>query len=201
MEIVPATKTGIAKAVGVLRAGGVIAYPTDTAYALGGIFDSPAVTRKVLAIKGRQDRKFTLVAASLGQVEKFFKLSPAARKLARQYWPGPLSIVVSPRFAIRVPNELISRRLARFAGRPLVATSANRSGQPAAYNARAVQRAIGNQKNQPELVVNGGKLKPGVVSTVVRVSGGKVAVIRPGGVGIIDQPRSSQKGSRQNRRQ
>src|SRR3989344_1925047 len=109
MKIIKPNKIGVAVAIKVLRAGGVVVYPTDTAYALGGIFNSPRVIAKVLKIKKRSDRKFTLVAASLYQVEKFFKLNQPEKKLAKKFWPGPLSIVFSDRFAARVPKNEVAR--------------------------------------------------------------------------------------------
>ncbi len=138
MTIVKPNKIGVQQAVKVLKNGGVIVYPTDTAYALGGIFDSKKVTQKILKIKNRKDQKFTLIASSLKQVERFFKLNSAQKKLARKFWPGPLSIVVSNRFAVRVPKNKIARSLARQAGKPIVATSANLSGQPTLYDSKKI---------------------------------------------------------------
>src|SRR3989344_2663155 len=104
MIVLTATLKDIAQAARVVRDGGVIVYPTDTAYALGGIFNSPSVIGRILQIKQRQDKKFTLLASSLQQVEKFFRLTAAQKKLAEKHWPGPLSLVVSGRFAVRVPD-------------------------------------------------------------------------------------------------
>ena len=158
MHIVKPNRAGIAQAVRVLRSGGVIVYPTDTAYGLGGVFDSPAVIRKILSIKNRTDKKFTLVAASQRQVERSFRLNPLQKKLARQYWPGPLSLVVSPRFAVRVPAHSVARLLCRRVGRPLIASSANRSGQRSPYWVPAVVTGFSNKKNQPELIIDAGRL-------------------------------------------
>src|SRR3989344_4494166 len=88
-------------AVTILKKAGVIVYPPDTAYALGGFFNSAKVIKKVLKIKGRRDDKFTLVASSISQVKRFFKLNALQKKLASRFWPGPLSIVVSSKYAVR----------------------------------------------------------------------------------------------------
>lgn len=168
----------------VLRRGGIIVYPTDTAYAIGGCFNRAVVRRRVLAIKGRRDRKFTLVAASLAQVLRHFRLHPTARHVARRYWPGPLSIVVSPRFAVRVPNSAVARTLARLAGAPLIATSANRSGGQTPYTVAAVRRQL-TLGRQPAMMVDAGRLPQRKPSTIVRVDGrGQVRVIRAGGVKV-----------------
>src|SRR3989339_130107 len=122
MVIVKPNSSGIKKAVAVIKKNGVIVYPTDTAYALGGFFDSSAVARKILTIKQRTDRKFTLIAGNQKQVENFFKLSSLSKKITKQYWPGPLSLIVSRRFAVRVPKNRIAKLLAQRAGKPLIAT-------------------------------------------------------------------------------
>lgn len=163
-----------------LRRGGVIVYPTDTAYALGGKFNSSRATGRVLAIKSRSDRKFTLIASSLAQVEKFFPLMAAQRRLARRHWPGPLSLVVSRRFAVRVPKHPLARQLARLAGAPLIATSANRSGGPTPYTVRSALRQLGEP---PDVVLDAGRLPKRKPSTIIKVDGrGRITVVRAGAV-------------------
>ena len=167
-----------------LRRGGIGIYPTDTAYGIGGRFRSQSVRVRISEFKKRDDQKFTLIASSLGQVEKFFKLSATAKKLARKHWPGPLSIVVSPRFAVRVPAAATARRLAHLAGQPLIATSVNLSGQPPAYTSSEVERVLKKSRRTPDFFLDVGQLRRQEVSTVVRVTGKKVEVIRPGAVKI-----------------
>ena len=168
------------EAVTVLRRGGVVVYPTDTAYALGGKFRSRSVQQKILRIKKRRDTKFTLIASSLRQVEKFFKLSAAQKKLAQRHWPGPLSIVVSTRFAVRVPSNSVARALARGAQQPLIATSANFSGEHTLYDAKKIIAQFSYEKHQPDLLINAGRLKKMKPSTVVKISAGQLVVVRKG---------------------
>ncbi|OGY45064.1 MAG: hypothetical protein A2729_03330 [Candidatus Buchananbacteria bacterium RIFCSPHIGHO2_01_FULL_39_14] len=206
MIVVKPNKIGIKKAIAILKNGGVVVYPTDTAYALGGIFDWPAVTQKILKIKKRKDKKFTLVAASLVQVEKFFKFNNLEKKLAEKYWPGPLSIAVLPRFAVRVPKNQITRFLAQKVGGPLIATSANISGQPALYDSGRIIKQFLKEKNprlrqpalrrrlrqgegfggqEPDLILDCGRLPRKPVSTIVKIKNGKkIEVIRQGAVKI-----------------
>ncbi|MFA5358337.1 MAG: L-threonylcarbamoyladenylate synthase [Patescibacteria group bacterium] len=185
MLIVKPSKKGIDQAVRWLRAGGVIVYPTDTAYGLGGVIGNPAVVRRVLRIKKRRDRKFTVVCADLNQAKKFFRLNKLAARLAKKYWPGPLSIVVSSSFSIRVPANKLTQKLVKLAGRPLIATSANLSGNAAPYSGRVVIKEFKNQKNQPDLVINSGKLKKTSPSTIVKIRGEKIEVLRQGSVKIL----------------
>lgn len=172
------------QAAAVIRRGGVVVYPTDTAYALGGRFDSRAVAKRVMAIKGRKDPKFTLVAGSSAQVQRFFSLNQKEKMLTRQHWPGSLSLVVSRRYAVRVPSDAISRRLALLAKSPLIATSANVMGQPNPYSAASVQRQFAHGL-QPDLVLDAGRLPKRKPSTVVSVDGrGRLRVIRAGAVSL-----------------
>jgi len=172
----------IKEAIEILRAQGVIVYPTDTAYALGGIFNSRKVINQILKIKGRQDEKFTLVASSISQVNKFFKLNAGEKKLAKKYWPGPLSLVVSPKFSVRVPANALARDLARGAGRPLIATSANLTGEPTLYDGAEIINNYQSRKFQPEAIIDVGRLKKIKTSTIVQVAGDEINVIRAGAI-------------------
>jgi len=184
MIIVKADKSGISSAVARLKKGQVVAYPTDTAYGLGGIFNSVKVTKDILRIKNRQDEKFTIVASSLYQVKKFFRLNQIEIELAKKFWPGPLSIVVSSRFAVRVPNSKIAIALCRRVGRPLIATSANISGQQSPYSAQEIIDQFTDKKNQPALILDAGRLKKIKTSTLVQVRADKIEVLRQGAVKI-----------------
>lgn len=121
-------------AVQSLRDGGVIVYPTDTAYAIGCAFDDQAAIKRIMKLKGRVNQKFTIIASSLAQAQRYFPLNACQKKLARTYWPGPLSIVVSSQYAVRVPDNAIARSLARRIGKPIIATSFNKSGEPEVFN-------------------------------------------------------------------
>lgn len=197
MLVVKPNQLGIKKAIAALKKGGVIVYPTDTAYALGGIFNSPKVIKIVLKIKKRADPKFTLVAANLKQVEKIFKLNILEKKLAKKYWPGPLSIVVSSRFSVRVPKNKIARLLALKTGKPLIATSANLSGAKTPYDSQKIIKAFKSKKTpassakkadsarqEPDLILDFGRLPKKPVSTIIRVKNKKIEIIRQGGIKI-----------------
>lgn len=156
------------------RGASIFIYPTDTAYAIGCDFRNQAAIKKIMAIKGRKDPKFTVIASSLFQVEKFFKFNKIQRKLAKKYWPGPLSIVVSRQFAVRVPNQPIARQLARAVGAPIIATSFNKSGQPENYSLK-------NTIIPPDvMVLNIGTLPKQKPSTVVECINNKIIVHRQG---------------------
>jgi len=184
MRVLPITLENIAEAGAVLKNGGVVVYPTDTAYALGGRWDLPTVRERILTIKQRQDDKFTLICVNRAQVEKFFPLDRTTQQLARRYWPGPLSIVVSNTAAVRVPDNEIARQLAALAGAPLIATSANISGQATLYNAATVALKFSHVIEQPDIILDAGRLPVVPPSTIIRVNSGQITVIRSGPVTV-----------------
>lgn len=154
--------------------------PSESSYGLFTPIRSAAGIKRILVLKGRRDTKFTLVASSLAQVQKFF---PAARskqftRAAQAVWPGPVSLVVSRRMSVRVPDLPMLRDLAQAVGQPLVATSANQAGQPAAYSVVQVGRQI--DLTQVDAVVDGGSLPRRKPSAVVVVTEAGVQVLREG---------------------
>lgn len=184
MEIVKPDKIGIKKAVAVLKRNGVVVFPTDTAYGLGGIYNSKKVLNKILKIKKRKDKKFTVVVSSLAQVEKNFKFNSVQKKLAKKYWPGPLSIVVAKNYSVRVPKNKIAQSLARQAGKPLIATSTNLSGGQTLYDIKKIVKLYQNKKHQPDLIIDAGKLPTKKTSTIVQVSKTELKVLRKGQIEI-----------------
>lgn len=183
MIILEGNKKNILSVGKKLRQGYVIVYPTDTAYALGGVFDNPRVIRRILKIKKRRDNKFTLIASSAYQAEKFFFLSRPMRRAAKKYWPGPLSLVVSKKYAVRVPKNALARKLARLAQKPLIATSANISGKKTPYSLQEILRQHSGRKNRelPDIILNAGKLKKLPPSAVVKIGkNGSIRVLRAG---------------------
>ncbi|MDP3971096.1 MAG: L-threonylcarbamoyladenylate synthase [bacterium] len=164
----------------IIKSGGIVVYPTDTAYAIGCIYDNKSALKKIMQLKGRTDAKFTIIASSLYQVEKYFKLNKCQRKLAQKYWPGPLSIVVSAHYAVRVPQQVEARSLARAAGKPIIATSFNKTGSSAIYNLSKVD--VNMLKDVPS--VNVGSLKKIQPSTVIECKEEKVIIHRAGSIKI-----------------
>lgn len=187
------SKNKLRDAVRVLRAGGVIAFPTETTYGLGCDPRNTPAVRRIFKLKERAPKKpLLLVAASVAQASKVVKLS--AREIIAKHWPGPLTIilpikrptklargvVMKGEVAIRVSSHPLVQELARRFGFPIVATSANRSDQPAARSARAVHRAFGDKL---DLILDSGTLPKRRPSTVIRVKkDGSIEVIRAGAI-------------------
>ncbi len=187
-------------AVEALRRGGVVVFPTDTAYGLAAVPTDPRAVKKIYAIKGREIGKaLPLIAASFSTANSLVFLLGKAKKLANKYWPGPLTIVAPLRrkkgkwhkltgldrtVAVRVPRSLWARRLARSAGGIVTATSANLSGKPTPYAAAAVRRALAGRRHVPDVILDAGRLPRRPVSTIVEVVRGKIQVLRQGAVKI-----------------
>ncbi len=169
MEVVKPDDRGLARAAQVVRNGGVIVYPTDTAYALGGNFSKLSVEKKILKIKKRKDTKFTLVASSFFQVQRFFVLHSHLVRRMKLSWPAAISFVVSDKYSVRVPAAYVPRSLARRAGVPLIATSANISGEDTPYSAKKIIDRFSKEVQQPDLIIDAGVLSFKKTSTVVEV--------------------------------
>ncbi len=171
-----------------------MALPTDTLYGLAVDPRDARAVRALFAAKRRAaDVAVPLIAADVHQVERDLgTLTGAARELARRFWPGPLALVLdapssiaSPvcgagrTVAVRVPAHAVARALARAAGHPLTATSANRSGEAAASDANEVLRTLGESV---EVILDGGPAPGGAPSTIVDARGERPKLVRPGAV-------------------
>ncbi len=183
--------------VDVLRHGGIIVYPTDTAYAIGCDATKEKAVQKIFEIKGRSESKtLSLIVGSRAMAEEWLEFSPKAHELADRFWPGPLGLILSikkqglARAAIeggyagaRVPDNEIAAVLSREAGVPLVATSANASGQGPCYSVDDVRASLGANASKVDAFVDGGVLENRGVSTMVKVwDNDSVEVIREGAI-------------------
>jgi L-threonylcarbamoyladenylate synthase len=190
--IVRASPDGIAEAAGVLRSGGVVAFPTDTFYGLAADPRRDDAVRRLFALKGRRpDAAVPLIAADLEQSMTAGKLRQQELRLARAFWPGPLSIVVLARplisgaalgggstLAIRVPAHAAARALAAAFGFPITATSANASGESPAETAADVARAVPDV----DLILDGGRVTGGPPSTIVEFDDEVPTLVRAGAI-------------------
>lgn len=173
--------SNIKKAIQILKKGGIVIYPTDTAYAIGCKFKNKKGINKILEIKKRKDTKFTLIASSLAQVKKYFKLNICQIKIAKKYWPGPVSIVVSPKYSVRVPKCDVARKLARAAGMPIIATSLNVSGEKTIYDLGG-ERTCAFLTNV-DAIIDIGPLTKRKTSTIIKcLSNNKIIILRQGDI-------------------
>jgi len=182
----------IERAVRILRAGGLVAFPTETVYGLGADASNPEAVKKIFAAKGRpHDHPLIVHIADAVQLANWaHEIPPAAGKLAKKFWPGPLTIIlrrsaqVSDRVtggqdtvALRVPSHPVAQALLRAFGGGIAAPSANRFGRVSATTAEHVRGEFGAAV---DCVLDGGAADVGIESTIVDLSGGKPTLLRPG---------------------
>ena len=181
-------------AAAVLRAGGLVAFPTETVYGLGANACSAKAVAGIFAAKQRPgDNPLIVHVESLAAAAGVTAwISPLAQELARRWWPGPLTLVLEAHpslpdtttgglatVAVRVPAHPVALALLRAAGVPVAAPSANRSGRPSPTSA---QHVIDDLGDVVDVVVDGGPSDVGVESTVVDARGDRPVVLREGAV-------------------
>ena len=183
----------VERAVEVLRAGGVVAYATDTLYGLAVDPRSPTAVKRLFAVKARQPgHAIPLIAADLDQAQVVAIFDHVAHRLAAAFWPGPLSLVLDARpglddavlagdrsVAIRVPDSSSARALAAAFGGCITATSANLSGRPAPAEPDEVMRELAERT---DLLLDTGPAPGGAPSTIVDTRGGSLRLVRAGAV-------------------
>jgi L-threonylcarbamoyladenylate synthase len=192
--ILPDTPDAIARAAAVLAAGGLVAFPTETVYGLGGDARNGRAVARIFEAKGRPSFNPLIVhVADVAAARRIARFSEAAERLAAAFWPGPLTLVLEARaeaglsplvtaglstVAIRVPAHPLAQALLRAFGGPVAAPSANPSGKVSPTRARHVLEGLGGRI---EAVLDGGACPVGVESTIVGLAG-PPALLRPGGL-------------------
>lgn len=173
----------IAHAAKLLQAGALVAFPTETVYGLGADARNPEAIARLTEVKGRDEGKpYSLLVPSLRHAEQAAgNFSRIAQKLARLYWPGPLTLVVPRRsggtIGLRLPEHPVARSLLSHCGFSLATPSANRSRSPEPVTAQQVRESLGGDIS---LILDGGPSKQGRPSAVVKVDHETVEVRRQG---------------------
>ena len=190
-DILPMSHPGaLSRAVDILNAGGLVAFPTDTVYGLGAlVYDGQAVS-SIYTVKGRGlEKAIPVLIGDFDHLERVCSgISRMVMRLADVFWPGPLTLVVprhpsipdavsaTPTVGVRMPDFDPTRELLRLAG-PLAVTSANISGQASPSTAMGVEVQLGGRI---PLILDGGVTPGGIPSTVVDCTGPQPLVLRPG---------------------
>lgn len=183
---------GFDRAVALLRAGELVAFPTDTVYGVGALcWDDEAVARLYVAKVRALDKAIPILLADISDLSLVTaELSPMSLKLAERFWPGPLTLVVrkadrvsfavtagGDTVAVRIPDLALARSLIRAVGAPLATTSANLSGAPSPVTAQEVAGQLGRGV---AMILDGGPCPGGTASTVVDVTGPAPRILRSG---------------------
>lgn len=182
------------EAAEILRAGGLVAFPTETVYGLGANALDEKAAKKIYAAKGRpSDNPLIAHISCIDELPALVREIPeAGRRLAEKYWPGPLTMIFPKKdvvpcgttggldtVAVRMPSDPVANRLIRLAGIPVAAPSANTSGRPSPTRAEHV---IEDMDGKIEMILDGGEVGIGVESTIVDVSGAVPTLLRPGAI-------------------
>ena len=184
----------IDEAAAILRAGGLVAFPTETVYGLGADATNAAAVRRIFEAKGRPSTNPLIVhVADVEAAMRFAaEWSPVAQQLADRFWPGPLTLVVAKApvivdevtaglqtVGLRVPDHPLALELLRAFGGAVAAPSANRSNRVSPTSADHVRDELGDRI---DLVLDGGNCTVGIESTVLDLTRSTPTILRPGGV-------------------
>ncbi|MCX7794242.1 MAG: L-threonylcarbamoyladenylate synthase [Thermodesulfovibrionales bacterium] len=197
MEVIKIKETGmeyaIEKAFSCLKNSGIIAYPTETIYGLGALYDHKDAIDRIIRLKGRPETKgILLVAGSIHSVMEIVEDIPyQLMKLAEKFWPGPLTIVFKAKpfiselltggtgkIAIRIPGQSFALELVRKKGLIITSTSANPSGLPPATDSEEIKKYF---PEGIDLLIDGGRIY-GKPSTIVDFEEGRIKILREGAI-------------------
>jgi len=184
----------IRQAVEALRRGGLVAFPTDTLYALGADALAAQAVERVITVKGRaRGKPLSVLVPSVEALASLdVSLAAGVPDALRAFWPGPLTVVVkaSGKFpavltaatgtvGLRIPAGPVAQAILAGFGGPVIGTSANKAGGPDPGDAKTVQRAIGGQI---DLILDGGRVALGVPSTVLDCTSEPARILREGAI-------------------
>ncbi len=184
----------IKKAAAILRRGGLVAFPTETVYGLGGLAFHARAIRRIFAVKGRPaDNPLIIHIAQQDQLHRLSSnISSSANDLAKAFWPGPLTLVLEraedvpaavsaglSTVAVRMPNHPVALALIHAAGEPIAAPSANKSGCLSPTLAYHVEETLGDEI---EMILDGGPCTVGLESTVLDLTVDPPRILRPGAI-------------------
>ncbi|MBQ8717428.1 MAG: threonylcarbamoyl-AMP synthase [Clostridia bacterium] len=183
----------IKDAADILRRGGLVVFPTETVYGLGGNATDPEAAKAIYAAKGRpSDNPLIIHVASPEDAEPYAVTSDAYYRLARRFMPGPLTVILPKKdtiplsvtggletVAVRCPAHPVAQELIKAAGLPIAAPSANRSGKPSPTCAAHV---IEDLLGRVDVILDGGDCEVGLESTIVKLDGESGVLLRPGAI-------------------
>ena len=183
----------LSSAAKVVRGGGIVAFPTDTVYGLACDPWSETAVDRLFEAKRREDRPIPVLCVDSVEAESVVSFNETALDLVKRFWPGALTIVAplkrtvphrldqgSGWLGVRVPDHRAARELARLSGGFITGTSANVSGRPSCTTAAEVSGSLGDRI---DAIIDGGP-SPGGASTVVKVVGGSIEVLRRGLIAV-----------------
>lgn len=183
------------RALAILLAGGVVAYPTDTAYGLAVDATNEEAIGKIFVLKRRVQKPLPVLVANLTMAKRYVRFTPFTEKLAKEHWPGRLTLILpfrntlpaalilgKPGLAVRQSSQPVAEALVHGIDRPITCTSANLSGKGVLYSGQEVARHFENEPVQPDFILDGGEIPVEPPSTIVDCLQDVPAVVRQGSV-------------------
>ncbi len=184
--------TNLERAAAIIKNGGLVVFPTETVYGLGGDATNPRAAKKIYEAKGRpSDNPLIIHISSPEEAERYAYTSDLYYKLAREFMPGPLTLILKAKdtvppdtrggletVAVRCPEHIVARELIRLAGVPIAAPSANLSGSPSPTSAAHV---IDDMNGRVDMIIDGGEAEFGLESTILKIDeNDRITLLRPG---------------------
>ncbi len=188
-----AQENDLARAASILRAGGLVVFPTETVYGLGGNATRDEAAKKIYAAKGRpSDNPLIIHIANPADAEEYAVTNALYYRLSKAFMPGPLTIILPRKstipksttggldsVAVRCPAHPVAHRLIELCGFPIAAPSANLSGKPSPTSAAHVAQ---DMDGRVDMILDGGESEIGLESTIVKIDGDGLILLRPGGI-------------------
>ncbi|MBQ7346557.1 MAG: threonylcarbamoyl-AMP synthase [Clostridia bacterium] len=186
-------ENALARAAEIIRGGGLVVFPTETVYGLGGNATDDSAAQKIYAAKGRpSDNPLIIHIAKPEDAESYAVPNDTYFRLAKAFMPGPLTVILPKRenipssvtggldtVAVRCPSHPVAHRLIELAGVPIAAPSANLSGKPSPTSAAHVAQ---DMDGRVDMILDGGECEIGLESTIVKIDGNSLTLLRPGGI-------------------
>ena len=188
-----AQEDDLARAASILRAGGLVVFPTETVYGLGGDATRDEAAKKIYAAKGRpSDNPLIIHIANPADAEAYAETNALYYRLSKAFMPGPLTVILPRKntipksttggldsVAVRCPSHPVAHRLIELCGFPIAAPSANLSGKPSPTSAAHVAEDL---DGRVDMILDGGESEIGLESTIVKIDGDGLILLRPGGI-------------------
>lgn len=185
--------SALSQAAEILRGGGLVVFPTETVYGLGGDGTNADAAKKIYAAKGRpSDNPLIIHVSAPEDAESYAVTNETYYKLAKAFMPGPLTVILPKKesiplsvtggldsVAVRCPSHPIARQIISAAGIPVAAPSANLSGKPSPTCARHV---IDDLSGRVDMIIDGGSCEIGLESTIIKLDGNSATLLRPGAI-------------------
>jgi L-threonylcarbamoyladenylate synthase len=191
-SIVAAIEANIQRAAELVKKGCLVVYPTETVYGLGCDPYNTAAVKRLLETKRREEKPLPLLVNNLAQAEKLAVFNVTSRRVADRFWPGPLTLILRRQeggptglggdpslIGVRIPDHKVALRLIELSGGCLTGTSANLTGKAPPATAEDALKQLGGKV---DLILDGGRVKLGVSSTVLNLSDLKPKILRVGSI-------------------